>query len=554
MVLRTIASLLVSLVLFLLPAVPMHAQEGQSDAVFPLEALNEGLPDPEGRIDRSTPRGTMESLLGAAEDGRWVDAAHLLNLNEVPVDDQMAYGAQLARMLEALIDRKAVINWSDLPDRPDAFDTQESSNSATAGMSRRSILLWSLPLDSRPASLRLSRVQVGDEDPVWVFSPQTVQNIGALYSIYGPSPIEEQFPEFLKQKVAFGLMLWELIGLPLLLATCVLAGLAVRSALNWASRQAKTKVMTDVLRAIRGPAIYGTVVALMSFATTRLFVFSGRIDTVLTPIITLGIASSVLWLIVNAVDAVLDRIVISASEKLSQRQQQEQRALATKVAAGRRALIVVFVATALGIALSSTTIYQNLGLSIIGTAGALTLVFGFAARRVLGNIMASLQIAMNQSARIGDRIVFRDHLCHVERINFTYVQLKDWDGTRLVVPVEQFTSEPFENWTMQEPEMLRIIKLQFSHTADVDRLRAIFDDVIADLDQEELGRLEEVSVRVAAQDVFGKEVWFALPCADPNTSWDIACEAREKILARAAEAEQSGEDKMFPEATPAEAA
>ncbi|MDF0594525.1 mechanosensitive ion channel family protein [Psychromarinibacter halotolerans] len=554
MVSSAFARLVAAVLLALTFCAPLAAQEQQPDNVFPLDVLNEGLPEPAGTIDRSTPRGTLETLLQAAEDERWVDAAHLLNLNGVDVDEQASYGAELAMMLEAVIDRKAVINWTDLIDRPDALDAHESTNSATAGMTRRSILLWTLPLDSRPASLRLERVQVGDEDPVWIFPSQTVQNIGALYAIYGPSELEQAFPEVVKQKVAFGLMLWELVGLPLLIAVAAIVGIMVRYALDFASRRAKTKTMTDVLRAIRGPAIFGTVVTLMALATKHLFVFSGRIDTVLTPAITLGIAASILWLVVNAIDAVLDRLVISASDTLSHRQQQEQRAMATKVAAGRRALIVVFVATAFGIALSSTTLYQNLGLSLIGTAGALTLVFGFAARRVLGNIMASLQIAMNQSARIGDRIVYKDHLCHVERINFTYVQLRDWDGTRLVVPVEEFLSEPFENWTMQEPEMLRVIKLKLAHGADVDRLRAAFDKVVADLDQDELANLDEVSVRVADQDVFGKEVWFCLPCADPNTSWDMACIAREKIIAAAAELEDSDDNRMFPEANPAEAA
>ncbi len=38
----------------------------------------------------------------------------------------------------------------------------------------------------------------------------------------------------------------------------------------------------------------------------------------------------------------------------------------------------------------------------------MTIVLGFAARNVLGNIMASLQIALNQSARVGDRVVYKE--------------------------------------------------------------------------------------------------------------------------------------------------
>ncbi len=229
------------------------------------------------------------------------------------------------------------------------------------------------------------------------------------------------------------------------------------------------------------------------------------------------------------------------------------RAMATRIAAARRAFTVAVVIIGGGVFLAQTNVFQNLGLTLLGTAGALTLVIGFAARRVLGNILASLQIAPNQSARIGDRIVYNDYLCHVERINFTYVQLRDWDGTRVIVPVEEFVSTPFENWTMKEPEMLRIIKIKCAHDADVERLRGAFDDIIEELDQDELGDLDRVKVRVAGQDVFGKDVWFALPCADPNTSWDLACLAREKILAFGTKLERRENVEIFPDVRPAEA-
>jgi hypothetical protein len=138
----------------------------------------------------------------------------------------------------------------------------------------------------------------------------------------------------------------------------------------------------------------------------------------------------------------------------------------------------------------------------------------------------------------------------VERINFTFVQLRDWDGTRIIVPVEEFATTTFENWTVQETAMKRIIKLKFAHGIDVEALRRIFFAVIEDLDHGELGDLDGAAVNVAGQDVFGADVWFSLPCADPNTSWNMACQAREGILAGARKLDQP----VFPEAAAGEAA
>lgn len=409
-------------------------------------------------------------------------------------------------------------------------------------------------MQGHPASIRLDRVQALDGEPVWVMSRRTVGDIPALYAAYGPTPLERLLPAPLKQQAGLGFMWWEVIGLPVLLGLALTCAILVWRTLGRVRDRAESPLVQRAVSASRGPAATAEAKGVALFSGVNLLVFSGQISTILTPFAWLGLLASGLWLVVNVADVVLDSLTLFDETDLTQRQQMHMRSMATRVAAARRAFTVAIVLIGGGVFLSQTNLFQNLGLTLLGTAGALTLVLGFAARRVLGNIMASLQIALNQSARIGDRIVYKDYLCHVERINFTYVQLKDWDGTRLVVPVEEFVSTPFENWTMKDPEMLRIIKINCAHDADVDRLRAGFDEIVARLDPEELGDLSKVNVRVAGQDVFGKEVWFALPCSDPNTSWDVACLAREEILALGARIERDEAGDVFPTAAPAEAA
>lgn len=545
---RAFSALLALIVL----ALPLAAQ--QDITAYAVDRLNTGLGPPSGDVDRATPRATMESLLYLGERGRWTAAAHLLDLSDLPDGRQAARGPELARMLETVIARKAVIDWDLLPDRPDALDGDGPGRVAMAGQPRKSILLWQLDLGRQAASIRLNRLDPEDGPPVWVFSRQTVGNIAPLHARYGPSQLETALPAELRRKVIFGLMLWELVAMPVMLALAVLAGFATRRALDALSRRVSRPLLTSVLRAIRGPAIFGAVVWVAWIATTTVFVFSGTIDAVLSPLVWIGALGSALWLVVNAIDTVLDHIIDFGETDLSDRRQQDYRVAATRMAAARRALIVCVVAMGVAIFVSSTNIFDNLGLSVLGTAGALTLILGFAARRVLGNIMSSLQIALNQSAKIGDRIVYKDRLCHVERINFTYVQLRDWDNTRIVVPVEEFATTEFENWTMQDPSMLRIIKVKLAHDVDVAPLRATFDEVLHDLDSDELGDLDPSNVWVANQDVFGLDVWFAVPCIDPNTSWEVACRVRERLIARIARIGRDRGQQMFPEVNPAEAA
>lgn len=549
MVVRLVTPLLALLACVL----PLVAQQQDRETAYPVDDLNAGLTALPDFVDRATPRATMETLLYLAAREEWQAAAHLLNLNAFPADAQPERGPELARKLHTVIQRKAVIDWSDLRDRPDGLDAEASDRSAIGAEPRKSILLWQLALPNHPAAIRLNRVLPGDGDPVWVFSAQTVQNIDALHDIYGPSDLERSLPDFWREEGAIGLLRWEIVGLPVLLLLAIGTGILTHRLLGRIAVWVDGRLLGDILRDTRNPATFGAMTGVVYAVTSTVFVFSGKIDTLLGPMVWIGLLGSALWLIVNVIENILDRVV-DFGEDLTQRQEQRHRVIATRIAAGRRALVVLVALLGAGIFFSSTNLMQNLGWSLLGTAGALTLILGFAARRVLGNIMSSMQIALNQSAKIGDRVVFKDHLCHVERINFTYVQLRDWTGTRLIVPVEEFAATEFENWTLQEPELLRLIKLKLSPEVDIDLLRDIFDKVIADLDPDELADLHDAKVYVADQDVFGVDIWFALPCADPNSSWDVACKAREGILRRLRKHARKTDVEVFPNATPAEAA
>ncbi|WP_424966807.1 mechanosensitive ion channel family protein [Dinoroseobacter sp. S375] len=525
-----------------------------SEAVYCIDELNIGLAPSGPEVDRATPRATLETFLFHARQENWATAAQTLNVNGFDTSVQPQVGADLARKLYTVISRKAVIDWDRVIDRPDAMQTVGSSSEPMLGQPRKSILLWTLEVQGHPASIRLDRVQVPGTDAVWIFSRRTVGDVPALYAAYGPTQLERMLPDPLKQNAGFGFMWWEILGLPMLLGLALACAMLVWRGLGRVRDRMDSELTRRAVSAARGPAATAVATGVALFSGVNLLVFSGQISTILTPIAWLGLLASGLWLVVNVADVVLDGLTRFDETDLTQRQQMHMRSMATRVAAARRAFTVAIVLIGGGVFLSQTNLFQNLGLTLLGTAGALTLVLGFAARRVLGNIMASLQIALNQSARIGDRIVFNEALCHVERINFTYVQLKDWDGTRLIVPVEEFVSTPFENWTMKDPEMLRVIKIKCAHDADVDRLRTVFERVVDELEDDDLGSLDKMTVRVAEQDVFGKEVWFGLPCADPNTSWDIACMAREKILAEIAQLERAEKVEILPVPPAAEAA
>ncbi|WP_306133399.1 mechanosensitive ion channel family protein [Roseivivax marinus] len=553
---RRFAALLVFVFVAAL-GVPVHAQENAATSSwYSLDILNPGLGPAPDDIDRTTPRSTVESFLALGRDNRWDDAAHLLDLAGWPDDEQRDVGAALARQLFVVIDRKIVVNWYQLLDRPDALDARAASETAMAGEPRRSLLLALVELGGRPISLRLNRVKEPARDPVWVFSRQTVDNVPDLYAVYGPSRLERWLPEPLLKRAFWNLRIWELIGLPVMIALAIALGRLTYAMMSRGlGRTRRDEGSTSILVALRPPVILVVVAGTLAICTKNLFLFSGRIDTVLSPMIAVGFVTATIWAIVNLADTIMDRLVSFDGDVLTEvgEGQERKRDMATKVAAIRRAMIVVVTIAGMGIILREANIMQTLGFSLLASAGAFTVILAFAARNMLANVMASLQIALNQSARIGDKIVYDGHLCSVERINFTFVQLREWTGKRIVVPVVDFVDEPFENWTMRDPALIGEVRLKLAHTADVDALRDRYFKLLDEIDSEDEKALEtNRGLYVANHDAFGLEALFLIPCPDPNAAWARICEVRERMLAEAAEM-QTEAKPIFPMLSPFEA-
>ena len=534
-----LASLLAALLLLL----PIGAA-AQPSPFYEVEALNEGLgPAPED-VDRETPRATVESLLALAEEGDWEGAAHLLDLAEIDPSRQARLGPIEAQRLHTVLERKVIVSWSRLLDRPDALDASATSNSAVAGQARRSILLGVLDLDDRTVPIRLNRLKPAGGDPVWVFSRQTVENVDALHALYGPSRLELALPPPLRREAVWGLMWWEVIGLPLTLGLAVWLAALTWRAMRWGARGADGSWRGIALRSLRWPATLAAVASVL-WGARQVFTFSGPIDAVLTPALVLGYSLAVVVFAVQALDALLERLVTFEPTELADPGEAERRSWATTISAARRVLLLVFAVAALGLVLSSVGVFRTFGFSLLASAGALTLVVGFAARTVLGNILASLQIMLNRSARIGDQIIYADQWCTVERIHFTYVQLKVWTGVRLVVPVEKFVSEAFESWTHTDPQMTNTILLKLAGTADVEALRRRFHEIVAE--EDEVVDPSAAMALVTEQDALGQTVRFQFPSPDPTTGWYMECRVRERLIAAAARLEEETGTPTLPE-------
>lgn len=517
----------------------------QPDPFYEIDVLNEGLGNVPADLRRTSPQDSMEAFLDAAEDEDWDRAAHLLDLARIDSERQATIGPIEAAKLAVVLERKVGLSWAQLLDRPDALDASETSNAAVAGQARRSLLLDVIDGPDRPLEIRLERVKPGDGDPVWVFSRRTVENIDPLYELYGPSEFERLLPDWMRQKSAAGLFWWEIVAIPILLFAAIFAGIATFRLTRNAARRAEGTLGEVILDSLRWPLTIAAITTIVWAATSKLFIFSGPVDSVVSPLIVLGYAAAIILFVMSVLDGVLDRVMTFEPEELSEPGMAQTRSQATFVSALRRAALVILTVVAVGIALSAAGVFRTFGFSLLASAGAITLILGFAARKVLGNIMASLQIALNRSARIGDQIIYDGDWCTVERIHFTYVQLKMWTGNRKVVPVEQFVTDAFDNMTLQEVEMYAVVKLKLAHTADVDALEDVFHAICAE--EDEITDQDDLHCLVTGHDALGQDVRFHFPVPDPSTGWLIECRVRRKLIDAAQKMGANSDRPTMPE-------
>ena len=121
----------------------------------------------------------------------------------------------------------------------------------------------------------------------------------------------------------------------------------------------------------------------------------------------------------------------------------------TQVRILKRAADTLIVLVTVSAALMTFEPVRQYGVSLFASAGVAGLVVGLAARPVLSNLLAGIQIATAQPIRLDDHVVVENECGRIEEITSTYVVIRLWDLRRMIVPLSYFIEKPFQNWTRE---------------------------------------------------------------------------------------------------------
>lgn len=199
----------------------------------------------------------------------------------------------------------------------------------------------------------------------------------------------------------------------------------------------------------------------------------------------------------------------------------------TQVRVLMRAADVLVVIFTFGAALMTFEPVRQYGVSLFASAGVAGLVAGLAARPVLSNLFAGVQLAMTQPIRIDDAVFVENEWGTVEEITATYVVVRLWDWRSMIVPLSYFIEKPFQNWTRESSALIGSAFIYVDYRAPVASIRAKFTEIVKQSKHWD-GRVVALQVTDAKEHTI--ELRALMSATSASNAFDLRCEVREQLI------------------------
>jgi small-conductance mechanosensitive channel len=265
---------------------------------------------------------------------------------------------------------------------------------------------------------------------------------------------------------------------------------------------------------------------LASSVTVRMAPISTETAEILGGILNVAFIALLGWIALAAVQIVsqiyLQQFRIDIADNLLARKH------VTQVRILKRATDVLIVIITVGAALMSFEAVRQYGVSLFASAGVAGLAIGLAARPLLSNLIAGIQIAVTQPIRLDDVVIVEGEYGTVEEITTTFVVIKLWDWRRMVLPLSYFIEKPFQNWTRETSALIGSVFLYVDYTVPVAQLREKLEAIVRETPLWD-GRVVVLQVSDTRERTV--EIRALVSASSAPAAWDLRCEVREKLIA-----------------------
>ncbi|MFT4192113.1 MAG: mechanosensitive ion channel, partial [Comamonas sp.] len=239
----------------------------------------------------------------------------------------------------------------------------------------------------------------------------------------------------------------------------------------------------------------------------------------------LALIGGVTWLLVAAISGLARGVM--AKHPLDTQDNLEARRIHTQTLVLAR--VGMFAVGIVGLSMMLMTFpgARQVGTSLLASAGIVGLVAGLAAKSVFSNIIAGLQIALAQPIRVDDVLIVQGEWGRVEEITATYVVLRIWDDRRLIIPLQWFIENPFQNWTRTSADLLGTVFFNVDFTMPLAPLRAELERIVPTFSEWD-GRLILLQVTDTTEKTMQLRV--LVTAQSSSLAFDLRCKVREGLI------------------------
>lgn len=236
--------------------------------------------------------------------------------------------------------------------------------------------------------------------------------------------------------------------------------------------------------------------------------------------------SSVTWILIEVIHffnrKLLKRYSIDSDDNLESRKRHTQINILQKV------FVFILILVSIGLILMSIDSVREVGVGLFASAGVAGIVIGLSAQKVVGALLAGIQIAITQPFRLDDAVVVEGEWGWIEEIHLTYVVVRVWDKRRLVLPTTYFLEKSFQNWTRNTADIVGTVFLYTDYQIPFDELRK---ELTRLLNSTELWDGQTNVLQVTDTKASNIEIRILVSAHNSPTAWDLRVFIREKMIA-----------------------
>ncbi len=408
---------------------------GEAVAVRPdADRLNAAGPIPaDWKIQ--APRRAVLQFMALAKQDRYDEAARLLDLTAIPVDQQPVEGPRLARRLARLLPVLRQQPLEVLSNSPRGAPEVDLNNDEE---------LVASASESAEGQLLLRRYPRAAGKAVWLFSFESVGRIDSLYAQYGQGWFGDNLSHGYFAYNVLWLQPWQWL---VLLGSFLIAGLG-GFILAWLLQRICLLIAgltqwrwdEELAAVMRGPLGLLITAFILRWLTFKNMALTGSSSTVIANLCMLTSVLALGWLAIRLVDvasSAMTRSFLGRNDHLA----------TAMVPVVRRVLKPILFVLVVVISL------QNMGVNVGGLLAGLGIggiAVALAGKTSLENLIGSIAIAFDRPFRIGDLVKVGEVVGYVEELGLRSTRVRTYDRTIVTIPNGELAMSRVENYGVRD--------------------------------------------------------------------------------------------------------